>query len=141
MNKEVTIDIENPKDNDLISRQVAIDAFERFIHELGIEDEPYNYGEMALSVKNVPPITPQPKTGHWIMIDQELQRYKCSECGEVIILYKKSEIPKLEKDETLSDYPFSHCGARMVEPQKVSKEWVNFAEDLIPIIDKAESEE
>ena len=46
---------------DAISRQDAIDAFERFIHELGIEDEPYNYGEMALSAKNVPPVTtPQP---------------------------------------------------------------------------------
>ena len=40
--------------SDLISRQLAIDAFERFIHELGIEDEPYNYGEMALSAQNVP---------------------------------------------------------------------------------------
>lgn len=58
------------------------------------------------------------KTGHWIAIDEELSRYKCSECGEVIRLYKKSEISKLEKDETLSDYPFSHCGCRMVEPQE-----------------------
>ena len=46
--------------DDVISRQAAIDAFERFIHELGIEDEPYNYGEMALSVKNVPPVTQKP---------------------------------------------------------------------------------
>lgn len=44
---------------DAISRQAAIGAFERFIHELGIEDEPYNYGEMALSVKNVQSVTPQ----------------------------------------------------------------------------------
>ena len=43
-------------DGDLISRQTAIDAFERFIHELGIKDEPYNYGEMALSVQNVPSV-------------------------------------------------------------------------------------
>lgn len=41
---------------DIISRQTAIDAFEKFIHELGIEDEPYNYGEMALSIRNVPPV-------------------------------------------------------------------------------------
>ena len=43
---------------DAISREAAIDAFEKFIHELGIEDEPYNYGEMALSVQNVPSVTP-----------------------------------------------------------------------------------
>jgi len=60
----------------------------------------------------------EPKTGHWILIDKESSRYKCSECGEVIRLYKKSEISKLEKDETLSDYPFSHCGAKMIEPQE-----------------------
>ena len=69
-------------------------------------------------VENMSSVNPQPKTGHWIMIDKELQRYKCSECGEVIRLYKKSEIPKLEKDETLSNYPFSHCGCRMVDPQE-----------------------
>lgn len=56
--------------------------------------------------------------GHWILIDKELSRYKCSKCGEVIRLYKKSEISKLEKDETLSNYPFSHCGCRMVESQE-----------------------
>lgn len=47
--------------SDMISRQAAIDAFEKFIHELGIEDEPYNYGEMALSAKNVLSVIPQPK--------------------------------------------------------------------------------
>ena len=47
--------------DDAISRQAAIDAFERFIHELGIEDEPYNYGEMALSAKNVPSVTSEQK--------------------------------------------------------------------------------
>lgn len=76
---------------------------------------------LVSAIKNGIPletVTPEQKIGHWIMIDEELQRYKCSECGEVIILYKKSEIPKLEKDETLSDYPFSHCGCRMVEPQE-----------------------
>lgn len=63
--------------DDAVSRQAAIDAFERFIHELGIEDEPYNYGEMALSAKNVPPVTPQQKTGHWIDGD-----CICPCCGE-----------------------------------------------------------
>ena len=50
--------IEPEKCGDCVSREAAIDAFEKFIHELGIEDEPYNYGEMALSVQNVPPVTP-----------------------------------------------------------------------------------
>ena len=40
--------------SDYIKREDAINAFERCIHELGIEDTPYNYGEMALSEENVP---------------------------------------------------------------------------------------
>lgn len=51
--------------SDLIERQTAIDAFERFIHELGIKDEPYNYGEMALSAQNVPSVE---NKGEWIPI-------------------------------------------------------------------------
>ena len=54
---------------DLISRQVAIDAFERFIHELGIKDEPYNYGEMALSARNVPSVE---NKGEWIPVSERL---------------------------------------------------------------------
>ena len=55
--------------SDLISRQTAIDAFERFIHELGIKDEPYNYGEMALSVQNVPSVE---NKGEWIPVSERL---------------------------------------------------------------------
>lgn len=68
-------------------------------------------------IKDLPPVN-STKTGKWILIDKELSRYKCSECGEIIKLHKKSEISKLEKDETLSNYPFSHCGARMIEAQE-----------------------
>ena len=98
---------------DAISRSHALSEFKRLYFD---NDTVVRCAELVLG--NEPPITPQPKTGKWIMIDKELQRYKCSECGEVIRLYKKSEIPKLEKDETLSNYPFSHCGCRMVESQE-----------------------
>lgn len=78
--------------DDCISRQVAIDAFEKFIHELGIEDEPYNYGEMALSAKNVPPVTPQPKIGRWIWVTEDI--YKCSECYEDIHVREVMNVPQ-----------------------------------------------
>ena len=70
--------------SDLISRQAAIDAFERFIHELGIKDEPYNYGEMALSAQNVPSVE---NKGEWIPVSERLpeeenKRYWiCTDCG------------------------------------------------------------
>ena len=98
--------------DDVVSRQTAIDAFERFIHELGIEDEPYNYGEMALSVKNVPPVNPQPKTGHWIECmpgGAEEWCYKCSECN----------FWKYKKSINLSKFKFCpNCGAKMVDSQE-----------------------
>ena len=91
--------------DDCISRQAAIAAFERFIHELGIEDEPYNYGEMALSVKNVPSVAPvqtktcykmcdrweeNPKMGRWIGFEHPITdkvssyRWKCNLCDEMV---------------------------------------------------------
>lgn len=93
----------NPLEIDLVSRQAAIDAFEKFIHELGINDEPYNYGEMALSGQNVPPVTPQPKIGHWIDIDAT--RSKCDRCGAIF------EIASENGEANLCP----NCGAKMIE--------------------------
>lgn len=77
--------LEQDSCEDCISRQAAIDAFEKFIHELGIEDEPYNYGEMALSVQNVPSVNPQSKIGHWIYSIygdfHEQGNWLCSHCN------------------------------------------------------------
>lgn len=98
-----------------ISRQAAIDAFERFIHELGIEDEPYNYGEMALSVRNVPPVTPQPKTGtgHWI---GDKAYPICPKCNCNIIEEYISCSDYAEMYKPMKYCP--NCGVKMVEPQE-----------------------
>lgn len=99
--------------SDLIERQVAIDAFERFIHELGIEDEPYNYGEMALSVQNVPSVEnkgEQRPKGHWITqrnIAHQKDYYYCSECREEFSYDGETGIK-------MSDYNYCpNCGADM----------------------------
>ena len=109
--------------DDCISRQAAIDAFERFIHELGIEDEPYNYGEMALSVQNVPPVTPKEKTGHWIVdwsATSRLNRDRsltyeyhvhCDSCGY------RWDYTTDKKGSLVSNY-CPNCGARMVESEE-----------------------
>lgn len=49
-------------------------------------------------------------TGHWIIID-DCEKFiaKCSECGEVV------------DSRMINDYPYCHCGARMVEPQERSE--------------------
>ena len=101
---------------DAISRAEVIKAIDK--HTFEIDDGVCLDDDITCILEDLPSVRPQQQIGNWIMIDKELQRYKCSECGEVIKLYKKSEIPKLEKDETLSDYPFSHCGCKMVESQE-----------------------
>lgn len=92
---------------DYIERQAAIDAFERFIHELGIDDEPYNYGEMALSKDNVPSAQPElpQRTGRWIEHNPHKWGlgivFECSECGEKIDCEPSNYCP--------------NCGAMMKE--------------------------
>lgn len=101
----------NLNEETLINRQAAIDAFERFIHELGIKDEPYNYGEMALSIRNVPPVTPQQKKGYWIETTitevggGDFKRgFKCSKCNYVVVPNGLNFCP--------------HCGAKMQEVEE-----------------------
>lgn len=104
---------------DVISRQAAIDAFERFIHELGIEDKPYNYGEMALSDKNVPPVNPQPKMGHWEKLPYKaieadgtiLFSHVCDSCRG--IAYFRKSLGKI-----VGGLFCPNCGARMEESEE-----------------------
>lgn len=102
--------------DDAISRQAAIDAFERFIHELGIEDEPYNYGEMALSIKNVPPVNPQePKTGRWEWVKYDypsvLGNWVCSACKSVVV-----ECVGKDMKRKIPTYKYCpNCGAKIQE--------------------------
>ena len=65
-------------------------------------------------LRKLPPVTPQPKVGHWIpyevrLPDRTILNYRCSVCGRKLIGYNT---------ETLSEAPFCHCGARMIEPQE-----------------------
>ncbi len=56
----------------------------------------------------------EPKTGHWIkeksIYGWDGHSYQCSVCGRSIHLDVVMEV--------LADYPYCHCGARMIEPQK-----------------------
>ena len=69
-------------------------------------------------INSLSPVAPKQKTGHWIkeksMLGWDGNSYQCSECGRSIHL--DSEV------ENLSDYPYCHCGAKMVKPQEEVKE-------------------
>lgn len=66
--------------------------------------------EVASHVKAIP--SAEPKTGHWIKIPLieagQTYSHECSLCGRRI----------LTTNAGLSEFPYCHCGAKMVEPQE-----------------------
>ena len=62
----------------------------------------------------------EPKTGHWIRNEKQgvhavgYLNYHCSECGREICSKYHGRI------SLLKEYPYCHCGAKMVEPQERS---------------------
>ena len=107
MNKEVIIDIENPKDNDLISRRAVLDMLEDINAET--EGVGFYYEHYVDYIKSLPSVKPQ--TGHWIehpeietSTPEYLMFYECSECGDKQC-FCKSDIHK--------KHFCNNCGARM----------------------------
>ena len=70
-------------------------------------------------IEDLPSVTPQPETGHWIIgrifptkiTDENLIEYRCSECDRAIRC----------TESQLVNYPYCHCGAKMVESQESEK--------------------
>lgn len=82
---------------DCISRQSAIDAL------TGWETEPLDE-DIERILKQMPSVTPKPKTGHWIDHQEDKWIYaQCSECETV--------------HDTRTNY-CPNCGCLMVEPQE-----------------------
>lgn len=68
--------------------------------------------EVEMRLKSLPPVNPQPKTGHWINVNEgkwnTIPAYKCSACGANADLRDWS-----------GESPFCPwCGAKMIEPQE-----------------------
>lgn len=55
-------------------------------------------------------ISPQPRTGHWILDDKDFIWWKCSECGHII--YSETE-----KDRRNFHAFCGRCGAKMAESE------------------------
>ncbi len=95
-------------------------------------EEMINFGEMFLEVskdsknsstyefidKALKLLKQDPKTGHWILNDNQgmqavgYMTYHCSECGREICSKYHGKI------SLLKEYPYCHCGCRMVKPQE-----------------------
>ena len=107
---------------DAISRQAALDAF-------GLSEKSRKYGgdhsgydtimlyEVQDALEALPPVTPQPKTGHWVELTElscaEYSCYVCSECEA----YAKEHSRRLRVQNRKSLF-CPDCGLKMIEPQK-----------------------
>lgn len=90
---EIISAIEQDPCEDAIRRQAVLDL---------IADYDLSMGQVVNGIHTLPPVTPQPKTGHWIRQDNTKKPlygwYFCSECNSVI-----GDKPKF----------CSNCGAKM----------------------------
>lgn len=100
---------QEPCDN-AISRQEVLDRIRESIetyHNQYTTDMLNMWGLFTQFIKEMPPVNPQPKAGHWIKIKPyplQMHDYECSECLH-------------ETDDPTENY-CSECGAKMVEPQE-----------------------
>ena len=81
---------------DAISRAEAVRVASGYCHPANVAKE----------LAKLPPVTPQPKIGHWI--NGDCKGGNCSICGEYYAFYPES-----------GDFNYCpNCGAKMVEPQE-----------------------
>jgi hypothetical protein len=99
---------------DCISRDMALEKMADYVAS-GYAVSAEDFEEYSRIICQLPPITPQPKTGYWITkIKSDLRgdmwptNPKCSKCGG-----------EPYYSNTIYNYNFCpYCGAKMVEPQE-----------------------
>ena len=118
---------------DAVSRQAVFDAHEK-VAELFPWRVPGKYdtydryneawhdaiGRAEMEIEGLPPVNPQPKMGRWVIVEDRTDwfdaTYECSCCKREII------VPYDARNEVYKDYPYCHCGAKMVDSQERSGE-------------------
>ena len=114
--------IEQEQIGDVISRQAVDTLVDELARAISDERCCISRGRSTATIMqdilDLPPVTPQPKTGHWIF--EGNQCFSCSSCGR-IYTQKAFEYLKLHKDDP--DFPNNcpNCGAKMVEKQERSE--------------------
>ena len=107
--------VQKPSD-DAISRQAV---FDYIYNDLGLGDEENGKDVERLMelessykyIKSLPPVNPQPKTGHWEWLTED--KYRCSNCNH------ETRVDECMNKPMYEFCPF--CGAKMVKPQESEK--------------------
>ena len=111
--KEILKALEQEPCEDCISRQAVLDLVDSYSEsQSNVEDVTQ---DIISDIVVLPPVNPQPKTGYWILADEQNKedvendnyRFICSECQYSDIHAKDTIVPYCWK-----------CGTRMVEPQE-----------------------
>ena len=96
---------------DCISRQAVLEYIEGSEAELGHSSE----NELVCQdIKELPPVTPHPKTGHWISIDDAMSVFDDFMCGEVdedgtnTFLEMLKDKAKSEEQESCNNVAVTH---------------------------------
>lgn len=133
--------------DDCVSRQAVLEYIEGSWAELGHSSE----NELVCQdIKEMPPVTPQQKTGYWILTDVEGNRVwhcNCSECGKDPQDYIggsenwwliKNKLPKYCPNCGAKMESDIHCNYTDAEIAKSFIEDIEAVKDLLP---RTESEE
>ena len=89
LNKAIEALKQEPCGDDISRHDVEciVEELENICH-----NAPQEVLELLAKLKNVPFVTPKPKTGHWIGTGDDLYDvYSCSECGSKIVSYNICE--------------------------------------------------
>lgn len=103
---------------DAISRQEVLEQMNCWI---GSGEYRYTNATdyLRTRIKSLSPVTPKQKIGHWIYdeicSDWYDTVYKCS-CCERRISFTRAYETEDEEDDVYRNYPYCHCGAKMVKP-------------------------
>lgn len=98
---------------DAISRQAVIKHLHNEYHGM-ISDESMKIYEIINMLKEQPPVTPKPRTGHWDFFGDNC--FSCTECGEVYSLEQFNALKNYKDDEFPKWCP--NCGADMREVEE-----------------------
>lgn len=105
---------------DAISRQEVLEQINCWI-----DSGDYRYTNatdyLRRRINYLSPVTPRQKIGHWVY-DEVCSNwydiiYKCS-CCERRISFTRAYETEDEEDDVYRNYPYCHCGAKMVKPQE-----------------------
>lgn len=118
--KKIPVTLDLTQCDDAISRQEAIEAFQIFREYESNRSNKEWIDRIETVLNQLPPVNPQPKTGHWIRwyeqkendwVIENIPHCKCSECGKEYDPHSSQSIKYC-----------NGCGAKMIDPRIESEE-------------------